>query len=139
MKPAFLLALCGCVLLLDGPAASEDDPPVDCSTAETQMDMTICAQRDFGDADDELNAQYKLTRKYTAAQDAELEADMRGAEKALRAAQRAWVSFRDAHCEAYGFAARGGSMEPMLVANCLAELSRERTKQLKVLADGQAE
>ena len=60
---------------------------------------------------------------------------MRGAEEALVKAQRAWVNFRDAECEAAGFQARGGTMEPMLVAGCIAELTDARTKQLKELAE----
>ena len=38
---------------------------------------------------------------------------------------------RDASCDYEGFQARGGTMEPMLVAMCLARLTEERTKQLR--------
>jgi uncharacterized protein YecT (DUF1311 family) len=63
------------------------------------------------------------------------EADMKGAEKALVTAQRAWISYRDAQCEAAGFQARGGTMEPMLVAGCIADITEVRTKELKALED----
>ncbi|MGV8938097.1 MAG: lysozyme inhibitor LprI family protein [Allorhizobium sp.] len=126
--------LCGCVLLMDGPATADDE--VDCDNAMTQQDMNICAYKDDAAADAELNVQYKLTKKAMAEIDANLDDQMKGAAKALLAAQRAWIAYRDAECEAQGFQARGGSMEPMLVANCEATLSRQRTTELKELANG---
>ncbi|KRB61875.1 urease-associated protein [Rhizobium sp. Root708] len=108
---------------------------VDCSNPVTQTDMTACEQDRQETADKALNVQYKITRAALAAVDEDLDDDMRGAEEALVKAQRAWVNFRDAECEAAGFQARGGTMEPMLVAGCIAELTDERTKQLKDLAE----
>lgn len=113
-----------------------DEPKVDCAKAETQTDMTFCAARDFDTADKALNAQYKKTRAAMVAIDADLENDMKGAEKALIKAQRAWVDYRDGECETQGFQARGGTMEPMLVSGCKAQLTETRTKELKELADG---
>ncbi len=113
-----------------------DEPQIDCSKAEAQTDLNICAARDFDTADKALNAQYKKTRAAMVAIDADLDNDMKGAEKALLKAQRAWVDYRDGECEAAGFQARGGSMEPMLVSGCKADLSKKRTKELKELADG---
>jgi len=136
MKSIVLTALCGCVLLIDGPAAGDDAPNVDCGNAMTQLDMNICAQRDHATADTALNAQYALTRKAMADIDAGLESNLQGAAKGLLAAQRAWIAYRDAECETEGFQARGGSMEPMLVSGCLAQLTIKRTAELKALADG---
>lgn len=135
MKTAVLLMLCGCVLLVDGPASGEGEQPIDCANAMTQMDLTECARLDYDEADTALNAQWKLTKKAMADWDAELGDQMKGGEKALLAAQRAWIAYRDAHCEAEGFQARGGSMEPMLVAGCLATLTRSRTEELKALVE----
>jgi uncharacterized protein YecT (DUF1311 family) len=123
-------------LLFAGVARADDDLPVDCKNATTQTDMNICADRDYKAADVELNVQYKKTRAAMVGWDADLEEDQKGAEKALLKAQRAWVDYRDGECEAEGFEARGGSMEPMLVSACLATVTRERTKQLKDLAKG---
>ncbi|MDK4702884.1 lysozyme inhibitor LprI family protein [Rhizobium sp. CNPSo 4062] len=108
----------------------------DCANAQTQTDMNVCAVLEFGEADKALNAQYKKTRAAMVAIDADLDNDMKGAEKALIKAQRAWVDYRDGECETQGFQARGGSMEPMLVSGCKADLTKKRTKELKDLADG---
>lgn len=113
------------------------DDALDCGKAEAQSDFNICADQDFEAADTALNTQYKTTRAAMQAIDADLEADMKGAEKALLAGQRGWIAYRDGECEAEGFQARGGSMEPMLVSGCKATMTRLRTKELKELADGQ--
>lgn len=134
MKIALGLMLCGCVLLQDGPSSAEDRPDFDCEKAETQMEMTACAERDFDAADAVLNKQWKATRKVMADWDKELDVSQRGAEEALLKAQRAWIAYRDGQCEAEGFAARGGTMEPMLLMSCKAELSKVRTEELKTLA-----
>jgi uncharacterized protein YecT (DUF1311 family) len=124
------------VLLACGGAYAEDSAPTDCGNATTQMDMNSCADKDYQAADAELNAQYKKTRAAMVEIDKGLEANLKGAEKALLAGQRAWIDYRDGECEAEGFEARGGSMEPMLVSGCKANLTRSRTKELKQLADG---
>ena len=55
-------------------------------------------------------------------------------------AQRGWIAYRDGQCELAGFEARGGSMEPMLVSGCLADLTRKRTKELKeFIGEGEAQ
>ncbi|MBB3589834.1 uncharacterized protein YecT (DUF1311 family) [Rhizobium sp. BK529] len=122
------------MMLLAASAAHAED--ADCENAQTQADMTSCAQARYDKADKGLNAQYKLTRTAMVAIDKDLDGDMKGAEQALLKAQRAWITYRDAQCENYGFQARGGTMEPMLVAGCLADLTDLRTKELKELADG---
>lgn len=121
-----------------GLATAEEDPPIDCDNAQVQAEMNICAYRDFEAADKELNAQYKKTRAAMVEMDAMYEPEQRGAEKALLKAQRAWIEYRDGHCEAYGFEAHLGSMEPMLISGCQAELTRTRTRELKALAEGMA-
>lgn len=62
-------------------------------------------------------------------------AGQKGGEEALVKAQRAWIGYRDAQCLSWGFQARGGSMEPMLVSSCEADLTRKRTAELKALVD----
>ncbi|BCH55167.1 lysozyme inhibitor LprI family protein [Agrobacterium vitis] len=111
--------------------------PRDCRDPKTQSDMTACAVQDFDAADKAMNAQWKITRKVFVEQDATLDDDLKGAEKALLKAQRAWIDYRDGQCEAQGFYVRGGTMEPMEVAACKAEMTKTRTKELKSLAESQ--
>jgi uncharacterized protein YecT (DUF1311 family) len=126
---AYLLALAAAA-----PAAAQDD--IDCKNPMAQQDMNFCAEKDFEAADAELNAAWKDARKTARDLDDELMDELKGADKALLAAQRAWIAYRDRQCELEGFEARGGSMEPMLVSGCMAELTRARTKQLKTFIGG---
>ena len=126
----------GLLLMTALPALAED--AVDCSTAETQADMNLCADQDYQVADDALNGVYKQAMSAMQKTDAGL-ADIGegyvGAVAALKKAQRAWITYRDGQCELAGFSARGGSMEPMLVSGCLAEMTGKRTAELKTLIE----
>lgn len=116
------------------PAAAQDKP--DCNNAMTQLEMNQCAGIDFQKADAELNAVYKKAMAKMRETDSYLSDDLKGAADALRDAQRAWIPFRDKACEAYGFLARGGSMESMLVSNCRTDVTEQRIKQLNELVQG---
>ncbi|WP_420851180.1 lysozyme inhibitor LprI family protein [Rhizobium quercicola] len=136
---SFGAALASCLFLWAGTAVAAGPDDLDCSNAVTQSDMTACSQQDYETADVALNAAYRKTMARAQAMDkdlADLGDGMVGAVEALKAAQRAWIAYRDAQCELAGFEARGGTMEPMLVAGCLAELTTKRTDELKAaLAD----
>ncbi|MGR9177156.1 lysozyme inhibitor LprI family protein [Rhizobium leguminosarum] len=127
------VCLVGAAMLLTAGAASAQD--IDCNNPKTQSDMTGCEAARHEVADKALNAQYKKTRAAMVAIDKDLDGDMKGAEQALVKAQRAWIDYRDAECDAFGFQASGGTMEPMLVAGCLANITDKRTKELKELED----
>lgn len=104
-----------------------------------QSEMTMCSYQDFADADAELNKIWPKVRAYAKRGDQELgEGEMTGAGQLIKA-QKAWLVFRDAQCELEGFAARGGSLQPMLVSGCKATLTLERVKALKILLDADAQ
>lgn len=119
-----------------GFAFAQSEPQTNCAEPTTQADMNICASRDYEAADKALNAQYQSVRKILTERDSAASDLDKGAVDALVAAQRAWIAYRDANCDAVGFQARGGSMEPMLVSSCLAEMSRNRAEELKTFSEG---
>lgn len=125
-----LLAL---ALLLPLPALA------DCADPQTQVEMTTCSGAAFKAADTELNAAYKAAMATMKAWDADLDPADQGAAEALRDAQRAWIPYRDAACGAEGFFYLGGSMESMVVTDCLTRLTRERTAALAVLTESSGE
>ncbi|TAA65025.1 lysozyme inhibitor LprI family protein [Shinella sp. JR1-6] len=134
------LLLATALLLLSAPmaAAQDGEPEVDCQNAQAQIEMNICAGRDYEAADEELNAAYKVTMAAARRMDEqarEMGEHYVGAVDALKRAQRAWIGYRDGQCELAGFEARGGSMEPMLVSGCLADLTRKRTAELKAVSE----
>ncbi|MBC2774076.1 DUF1311 domain-containing protein [Rhizobium sp. AQ_MP] len=134
MNWSVILMLCGCVLLQDAPASGEDVRDVDCNNAQTQADMNQCAADDFRQADAAMNAQWAETRAAMLAWDkASPPSDDNGAAKRLLASQRAWLAYRDAACDVEGYSAEGGSMQPLMISSCLAELTKRRTEELKSL------
>jgi uncharacterized protein YecT (DUF1311 family) len=112
---------------LAAPVAAQE---VDCSNAMAQQDLNICAERDWQKADKALNVTYKTVIAEAKAMDGDLPDYLRGAETALREAQRAWVAFRDANCAVAGFPMRGGSAEALLVYGCLRQMTLDRTDEL---------
>jgi uncharacterized protein YecT (DUF1311 family) len=95
--------------------------PLSSAHAQTQAQMNQEAAADFKKADAELN---KVYPQVVAKLDAE------GKEK-LKAAQRAWVAFRDAQAELDADMARGGTMAPLLRATSMTQTTEDRVKQLK--------
>ena len=113
-------------------------PVIDCENAMTQADMNQCAAESYKTADAELNAQWKLAAAAMKLRDENFESEYdsrSGYFDTLLQAQRAWLVYRDAHCRSEGYFARGGSMEPMLVSSCLAQMTLDRTEQLKELVE----
>ena len=126
-------------LASSGAAFAQDDPEVDCAQAMTQMELNICADRDYEAADKELNVVYReaMTNQKLIDKDAAaMGPDYVGAVDALKKAQRAWIDYRDGHCEGMGFAVLGGSMRPMVVSGCLTTVTKNRTRELRELIQG---
>ena len=64
----------------------------------------------------------------TRARDAQTESDH---EEALREAQRAWVTYRDRHCNFVAENWGDGQAQPMIQAGCLTSESDLRTETLR--------
>ena len=87
-----------------------------------QLQMTICTLYKHYEKDVALNVTYqRLIRKL----------EKQTSREELRAAQRAWVTFRDAQCRFETAAWEGGSARAMINAACLSVMTVERTKQLQ--------
>ena len=112
------------------------DEAVDCTEALTQQAMNRCAAMEWQAADEALNVQWRATRQEMRRLDANVrpEDGRPGYFAQLLSAQRAWLSYRDNHCASVGYGARGGSLEPLLVANCKTALTRARMEELRELA-----
>lgn len=138
-----MLSVSSAALLILAQTSAPEAPPVpdwNCEDPLVQQEMNWCAGQDLMAADAALNAQWKVTREKMKARDADLESDKPdhdtrpGWFATLLEAQRAWITYRDAHCRVDGYTARGGSLEPLLVSTCKTALTKARTNQLKELA-----
>ena len=96
-----------------------------------QSEMNRCADLDARTADADLNHVYQALL-------AKLKGDD-NATKKLRAAQRAWLVFRDAHLQelypADDKQAEYGSMFPMCYSQAATAITKERTAQLRKMLD----
>ena len=97
------------------------------NAAKTQLDLNLCAATVFKKADQELNELYrKIVTEY---------ADDRKFIEKFKAAQRAWLKFRDAEMDAlfpHNDEERYyGSVYPMCSDAWLTTLTQERIAQLK--------
>lgn len=115
--PGFAASGIATALLLASPAARA----LDCAHAENQSDLTECSGDRFTRADAALNAVYGHMAQDPALADRLAK---------LRTAERAWVAYRKAQCDFEGSRAEGGSMQPMLEADCASALTERRTKDL---------
>ncbi len=129
---ATILVMSASVSTLPGNLHAQE---LNCQDAVTQTERTSCARMEWEAADNELNAVWEealvLAEDEDAFHDSSSGDNRPGYVETLQNTQSAWISFRDLECEYRGFQARGGTMEPMLVNQCLAELTRNRTTQLQ--------
>jgi uncharacterized protein YecT (DUF1311 family) len=130
MKTVISAAL---VLLLSATTVTAGD--IKCNPDGNQMEMNQCAADDYAAADKKLNATWKnLMAQFK---------DDKTATAKLKAAQKAWIAFRDAEIAAQFACDEGdirvcwGSMYPMLVNGELQAMTETRTERLqKYIDDG---
>jgi uncharacterized protein YecT (DUF1311 family) len=103
-------------------------PQADCARPANQPDANACAHAAFRDADAALNRQWAATLAAIRSRD-----DAPRLAR-LRAAQRAWIAFRDAHCDSLHFATIGASLDYTLNIYCRTRMTQERSRQLAALA-----
>ena len=96
----------------------------DCDNPQTQLDMNDCAVMEYQRVDSELNAVYAEYRKRLSPSQAQQ----------LKAAEVAWIKFRDASCIFETSEVEGGSIHPLVYHDCLSTKTRERIAALKALA-----
>ena len=105
-------ALPALALLLASSYALADD----CANASTQADINACAANQYQAADKKLNQTWQDVLKRAQPTQREL----------LKKAQTAWITLRDADCAFISSGTEGGSIQPMIVNQCLTEKTVER-------------
>ncbi|RKQ39772.1 lysozyme inhibitor LprI family protein [Enterobacter sp. R1(2018)] len=109
------------LLLLSGLLLSASALADTCDTATSQAEINQCYGAEYKKQDDLLNQTYKQVMKRATDKQ----------KTQLKAAQNAWIAFRDADCELLSSGAETGSVYPMVHAICMADKTRERTELLK--------
>ncbi|HXA85109.1 MAG TPA: lysozyme inhibitor LprI family protein [Candidatus Dormibacteraeota bacterium] len=91
-----------------------------CEKAGTTADTTRCMSNEYDKADAELNRIYKLTFKGLEVKESDN----------LKKAQRVWIIYRDAQCDAEYAKWGGGTGGPAAHLGCLFRLTQLRTREL---------
>lgn len=98
---------------------------VDCTSGVT-VDIVECQNHDYQQADALLSVAYKRAMGSAKSY------DKSGAlANKLRDAQRAWIKFRDADCEAQRAVYEGGTMGAVVLNGCMLSHVKTRTKDLQ--------
>lgn len=98
------------------------DPPVSCGPNEllNTFQLQQCSAVAFKKADGEMNQAYQAALKGGDA----------ARNKALQAVQRLWLSLRNGECAWESSKYEGGTLAPVVMGNCLVDITRARTKVL---------
>ncbi|MEZ5925756.1 MAG: lysozyme inhibitor LprI family protein [Hyphomicrobiaceae bacterium] len=110
------------------PSAEE----VDCENASSTVEMNYCGEQAYLRADAELNRVYQEILAGIDGHD-DLEPDrMKAWKEALKAAQRAWVDFKEKDCgELIGYEWYGGTGAGPASYGCFTQKTETRIKELK--------
>ena len=119
---ALLVVACLLPLVAASGGQKEKKQQNPCEDAATQAEMNQCARKAHEAADAELNKAYN---RFVAKLDEEQRAQ-------LKAAELAWIKYRDSTCELEGSFYKGGTMRPMIYSYCLERVTKERTAELKL-------
>jgi uncharacterized protein YecT (DUF1311 family) len=106
------------LLLLPSGLAAQDSLAMSCDSAMTTIDMSRCASRALEQAKRDLNRYLQEARRLAASR------------ALLDSAQTAWERYREITCRAAGREYEGGTMKPVVVLNCLLDLTRRRLHEL---------
>ncbi|MGP3590076.1 lysozyme inhibitor LprI family protein [Vagococcus sp. WN89Y] len=105
-------------LLLSGAALADE-----CDSASTQAELNVCTAGQYQAADKKLNQTWQDAIKRATPEQATL----------LKKAQQTWVNLRDSDCEFVASGVQGGSIQPMVHNQCLADKTIEREAWLASL------
>jgi uncharacterized protein YecT (DUF1311 family) len=93
----------------------------DCKDAVSTAEMRTCANELYEAADAELNRVYRQLASQLSDERREK----------LKAAQQAWIAFRDKNATFAASVVEGGTMYPILEVTELTSMTKQRTEQLR--------
>jgi uncharacterized protein YecT (DUF1311 family) len=97
---------------------------VKCDDSSNQGELNICADQEYEAADSAMNGVYQQVLKRLAGWPEN--------KARLIAAQKAWIGFRDAECDFQTAWASDGTIYPLLVSQCLTDMTKKRSAGLDV-------
>lgn len=108
------------LLFLPVVAWAQQDTEKHCDS--DSLSEKLCAAHRYEEADKELNVIYNEQLNRLKNEEPK---------KRLRAAQRAWIKFRDEDCHYQGWATEKGSIHPYIVSECMTRHTKKRIEDIK--------
>lgn len=113
--------------------------PDPCAAITTMADFNVCYAEEFRKEDMDLNHLYRgalvvLEHDLDDALKRSAKDEAGYAKSAiddLKSAQAAWVKYRDLECRAAGQQYQGGSIQPLVVNQCLILVTEHRTEEIR--------
>lgn len=102
------------------PAPSSSNLP-GCETAQTQAEMTRCAQERYEQVDARLNQLVEQVRTQLSEDD----------RSRFGQAEQAWIDYRRQNCDFESSLFSGGSIEPMIYYSCMERMTGDRIATLQ--------
>lgn len=133
MKKAWIVMGAVGVIMIHHPALSQEmdalfqpgivaqTPDVDCSSAQTQLEINTCLSEAAAASDRQMNQIYQTLSTNSTPTERRL----------LRTAQRAWTQFRDRNCAYAAAQYEGGSIAPSIYSSCLDRVTQQRITELE--------
>jgi uncharacterized protein YecT (DUF1311 family) len=135
VRRGILFSVAALALMASGPALAPAAEQGECDYPDAQQQNNYCNAQAFWKLDGELTKAYEEALAFTKKSDQDAlplqGPDLKTETEALTIAEKAWLQYRDSHCDGLGYKARGGSLESLLVGNCKIELTKNRMKELK--------
>jgi uncharacterized protein YecT (DUF1311 family) len=122
---------------------SDTAKPQPCADAKTPPAANECFATLYVETDAQLNAAYNKIVASMKASFVEAQrqnatpqiAHHQAAMDRLLAAQRAWLNYRDLHCDSVKFQYEGGTLSPAMWSQCMAETTQQRIASLTTAYD----
>ncbi len=93
-----------------------------CTNAMSQMEMTQCSGEEYRKADAHLNRIYSNLLNSIPSE---------AGKQDVKTIQKAWLHYRDLHCAAARSQFEGGSMAPMVFADCMRIVTNHRIEEIR--------
>lgn len=103
------------------PAPASTSNALNCENAQTQTEITTCAQQNYEDANETLSQLVNQIRNQLP------EGDRIG----FGEAEQAWLTYRDQNCDFESSLFAGGSIEPTMYYSCMERMTSNRIETLQ--------
>ncbi len=116
--------------------ASRDASALDCANAITTPDINECVAIEKDKVEVKLNETYQRVLAFLDNSDPLIKEDAAKAKMKLKEAQRAWITFREADCDAVYAYNASGTIRTVMWIGCMQTHAEQRIAELNSFMEG---